>query len=150
MLPAKVRRGLVRRERIGDGAEALALGDAVDVDHPLPHVHRVARDGDDALDDDRLWLVDIVGTARVRDAQLRRRLVDDDAPAFWRGEAGDLEIRERDVRTVRDLIDEEEIGDEERWLPALGRDVIRRDEEDADEELNEDTDEEDELEGEEE
>ena len=138
MLPAIVRRGIVLRERLGARAESLPLRDAVHVEHSLAHVQRVAGYAHRALDDDRRGIVGRERAVGIRNAVLRRRLVDDDAAALRSGEAGELEIRERNVRSVRQLIDEEKIAHEQRRLHALRRDVVGGNQEDADEEEDRD------------
>ncbi len=107
----------------------LRLRDAVDVQQAGAHVQRVARQAPQPLDERRRR----VG-AGDRLVLLERRLEDDDLAARRIGVARQRHARERDVRAVDELVDEEPVADEQRRHHAPRGDAERLDEEGADDE----------------
>jgi len=109
------------------------VGYPINVDEPFPHIDRVARHPDHALDECRCRILGLIA--------LWRGLEDDDLFAFRilveaHRRTGNAQpnrmVRERESRTVDELIHEQPVSDEKARHHARGRNPIRLDDEDAD------------------
>ena len=118
----EVRRDASFRRRFGiRRGESLALRNAVEIEHALAHVERVARHADEPLDERRRE----VGP---RLSRLIRRHEHDDVAVLGARVARQMRVRERDRRTVGELVDEQPVADEQRRNHASRRNAERLDE----------------------
>ena len=104
----------------------LPLREAVHVHDPVAAVQRVARHPDEALHERRRRILVVIDGV-----DLVRRLEHHHVAAVRIRVSGQVEVRERHVRAVDELVHEQPVADEQRGDHAPRRDAVRLDEERA-------------------